>query len=98
MKKSCHFQKFIVSIRSPSLALLLATGNCHLLIYLFILFLFLRLNGIRQYGFCGIFLSLSLLIFKKILFIHERRERETGRERSRLHAGSQMWDFDRTLS
>ena len=33
--------------------------------------------------------------FLKILFIHERhreREAETGRERSRLHAGSPMWD------
>ena len=35
-------------------------------------------------------------IFKNILFIHERhteRGRDTGRERSRLHAGSPMWDL-----
>ena len=39
--------------------------------------------------------QIKFLFFLKILFIHERhreRGRDTGRERSRLHAGSPMWD------
>ena len=40
------------------------------------------------------------LFFFKILFIHKRyreRGRDTGRGRSRLHAGSPMWDCPGTL-
>ena len=48
--------------------------------------------------------SFSFSFFKKILFIyswdthththtHTHRGRDTGRERSRLHAGSPMWDL-----
>ena len=52
-------------------------------------------SDIRKFG--GIGENGWLFIFFKILFlfIHERhteREAETGRGRSRLHAGSLMWD------
>ena len=38
---------------------------------------------------------MTFIYLKKILFIHERhtqRGRDTGRGRSRLHAGSLMWN------
>ena len=43
-------------------------------------------------------MNVVVFFFFKILFIHEKHTetengRDTGKERSRLHAGSQMWDL-----
>ena len=60
----------------------------HFFLFLFSFFLFFI-------SFLSFFLFLSSSFFKDYLFIHERhtqRSRDTGRGRSRLHAGSLMWD------